>query len=496
MSALESTAAPLGASPAFTREPPGDIELEQALLGALMLRNDAFERVNGLLRDKHFLEPIHGRIYAAIGALVNEGRLASPHTLRARLAGEPAFAELGGLDYLSELVKRTPSTSNVPEMARVLLDFALRRDLIAIGTDVVETAYTEAADPSPHQQIERAESALYAAAQGIQYNQNVKNFAQSLKLAMQLAEQAVKRRGDTSGVATGFKLLDWMLGGLQASDLIILAGRPGMGKTALAVNMAYHAAHLWRLAADAGVPPEDRSGAPVAFFSLEMSAAQLATRILSEQTSIPAEDIRRGKIADVFERLVHAQVQLEKLPFYIDDTAGISVPQMLARARRIKREHGHLGMVVVDYLQLLTAGSHKRYDNRVQELTEITKGLKLMAKELNVPVLALSQLNRGVDSRDDKRPILSDLRESGSIEQDADVVMFVYREEYYLKTRKPDEDSPDYAKWRQRLDKVQGTAELLVEKHRHGPTGSIDLLFEGAFARFSNPASDEYEQGR
>jgi replicative DNA helicase len=395
--------------------------------------------------------------------------------------------EVGGHAYLAGLVQAAPAMPNVRDYARILHDLAVRRTLIRIGEDIVNTAYEAPHDKPPKAQIEEAEKALYQVSESSKYGAGPIDFAESLRRTVELAEKAQARGGRISGLITGFSDIDSLLGGLQPSDLIILAGRPGMGKTSLATNMAFHTARAYVQDKEAGA--EVPRGAPVLFFSLEMAAQQLSARILSEQTEIEMWKIRNGKFSEhEWEKFVLAMQDLSTLPLYIDDTGGISIAQIAARARRMKREK-NIGCIMIDHIQLV-AGSG-RPENRVQEITEISKGLKVLAKDLDVPVIALSQLSRGVDARDDKRPVLSDLRESGSIEQDADVVMFVYREEYYLKSREPDPSTPDHAKWLEKCERAHRRAEVLVEKHRHGATNKIDLFFDDRFTRFSNLATED-----
>jgi len=395
--------------------------------------------------------------------------------------------EVGGHAYLAGLVQAAPAMPNVRDYARILHDLAVRRTLIRIGEDIVNTAYEAPHDKPPKAQIEEAEKALYQVSESSKYGAGPIDFAESLRRTVELAEKAQARGGRISGLITGFSDIDSLLGGLQPSDLIILAGRPGMGKTSLATNMAFHTARAYVQDKEAGA--EVPRGAPVLFFSLEMAAQQLSARILSEQTEIEMWKIRNGKFSEhEWEKFVLSMQDLSTLPLYIDDTGGISIAQIAARARRMKREK-NIGCIMIDHIQLV-AGSG-RPENRVQEITEISKGLKVLAKDLDVPVIALSQLSRGVDARDDKRPVLSDLRESGSIEQDADVVMFVYREEYYLKSREPDPSTPDHAKWLEKCERAHRRAEVLVEKHRHGATNKIDLFFDDRFTRFSNLATED-----
>jgi replicative DNA helicase len=470
------------------RHVPYDIDVEQALLGAILVDNRAIERVSSLLISEHFYDPLHQRLYEVMHASFERGgMIITPLTLHAAMKADPGLQEVGGLGYLANLAQAAPALPNVRDYARILHDLALRRALIQIGEDVVNTAYEAPHEKPPQAQIEEAEKALYRISETARTGEGPVDFAEALKRAVESAQRAQERGGRISGVSSGFADLDSLLGGLQASDLLILAGRPGMGKTALATNIAFNAARFYAQDEEAGVAVS--KGAPVLFFSLEMAAQQLSARILSEQTEIEMSKIRSGRFSESeWETFVLKMQDLSTLPLFIDDTGGISIAQIAARARRFRREK-KIGLVVIDYLQLIEPT--RRQDNRVQEITEVTKGLKMLAKELNVPVLALSQLSRGVDSRDDKRPVLSDLRESGSIEQDADVVMFVYREAYYLKTRKPDEDDPEFTKWSERMDRVGHLADVLVEKHRHGPTTRIELFFDDRFTRFKDLADRE-----
>jgi replicative DNA helicase len=468
------------------RHVPYDIEIEQALLGAILVDNQAIERVSSQLKPEHFYDPLHQRLFEAMILNSERGSMVlTPLTLHAAMKADPGLIEVGGHAYLAGLAEAAPALPNVRDYARILHDLAIRRSLIRIGEDIVNTAYEAPNDRPPKAQIEEAEKALYRVSETSKYGDGPLDFAESLRRTAALAEKAQARGGRISGLVTGFSDIDSLLGGLQPSDLIILAGRPGMGKTSLATNMAFHTARAYAQDIEAGAEPR---GAPVLFFSLEMAAQQLASRILSEQTEIEMWKIRNGRFSESeWEKFVLAMQDLSTLPLYIDDTGGISIAQIAARARRLQREK-KIGCVMIDHIQLV-AGSG-RTENRVQELTEISKGLKVLAKDLDVPVIALSQLSRSVDARDDKRPVLSDLRESGSIEQDADVVMFVYREEYYLKSREPDPSSADHAKWLQKMEGAHGRAEVLVEKHRHGATNKIDLLFEDRFTRFSSLARD------
>src|SRR6201996_6693300 len=473
------------------RHVPYDIEVEQALLGAVLVDNQALERVSSTLKPEHFYDPLHQRIYELmISQSEKGGMVITPLTLHAAMKADPGLMEVGGHAYLAGLAQAAPAMPNVRDYARILQDLGVRRTLIRIGEDVVNNAYEAPHDKPPKAQIEEAEKALYRISESSKYSGGPVDFGESLRRTVELAEKAQARGGRISGLVTGFADIDSLLGGLQPSDLLILAGRPGMGKTSLATNMAFNTcrAYLQDIRSGAEVP----RGAPVLFFSLEMAAQQLSGRILSEQTEIEMWKIRNGKFTDSeWEKFVLTMQELSDLPLYIDDTGGISIAQIAARARRMKREK-NIGCVMIDHIQLV-AGSG-RAENRVQEITEISKSLKVLAKELDIPVIALSQLSRSVDARDDKRPVLSDLRESGSIEQDADVVMFVYREEYYLKSREPDAGTPEHAKWMDKPDRATNRAEVLVEKHRHGATRAIDLVFEGSFTRFSNLAEDQQQR--
>lgn len=470
------------------RHVPYDIEVEQALLGAILVDNQAIERVGAILKAEDFYDPLHQRIYEVMLTSVERGGMVlTPLTLHAAMKADPGLLEVGGHAYLAGLVQAAPALPNVRDFARILHDLSVRRTLIRIGEDIVNTAYEAPHDKPPKDQIEEAEKALYRVSESSKYGAGPIDFAESLRRTVELAERAQARGGRISGLITGFSDIDSLLGGLQPSDLIIVAGRPGMGKSSLATNMAFHAARAFVQDTEAGA--DVPRGAPVLLFSLEMAAQQLAARILSEQTEIEMWKIRNGKFSEhEWEKFVLAMQDLSTLPLYIDDTGGISIAQIAARARRLKREK-NIGCIMIDHIQLV-AGSG-RPENRVQEITEISKALKVLAKDLDVPVVALSQLSRGVDSRDDKRPVLSDLRESGSIEQDADVVMFIYREEYYLKSREPDPGSADHGKWLEKCERAHRRAEILVEKHRHGATNKIELFFDDRFTRFSNLAADE-----
>lgn len=480
--------APDAGTPAF-RSAPHNIEAEQSLLGAILVNNDAFYRVSDFLEAKHFFEPLHQTIFETASSLIRMGKVATPVTLKTFL---PADTDVGGMtvgQYLARVAAEATTIINAQDYGRTIYDMSLRRDLIGIGEDMVNVAFDAPVDFAPKAQIEDAERRLYELAETGRYDGGFQRFAQAITTAVDMAARAFQRDGSLSGIATGLRDLDTKMGGLQSSDLIIVAGRPGMGKTALATNIAYNIAKAHRAEVQPDGTNKTVNGGIVGFFSCEMSAEQLATRILAEQTSIGSSTIRRGGITEAeFEKIRDHSIELQSLPFYIDETGGLSISQLTARARRLKRQKG-LDMIVIDYIQLLQ-GSGKKSDNRVQEVTEITTSLKALAKELNVPIIALSQLSRQVENRDDKRPQLADLRESGSIEQDADVVIFVYREEYYLQNKEPRIGTPEYEKWQLDMSLVHGKAEIIIGKQRHGPTGTVEVQFEGQFTRFSDLAHD------
>jgi replicative DNA helicase len=494
MPPLESVARKQAEEPAAQyRAAPHNIEAEQALLGAILVNNEAFYRVSDFLEPRHYFEPIHQNIYQLARDLIRAGKIATPVTLKTFL---DANIDIGGLNvsqYLARLAAEATTIINAEDYGRTVYDLSIRRDLIQVGEDMVNLAYDSAVDSSPRSQIEDAERRLYELAETGRYDGGFQLFSNSLTTAIDMAAHAFQRDGKLSGMATGLDDLDRMMGGLQPSDLIILAGRPGMGKSALATNIGYNVAKAWQGEVRADGHTVTTNGGIVGFFSLEMSAEQLATRIIAEQTGIPSNLIRRGGISEAdFERIKDHSIELQNLKFYVDETGGLSVAQLAARARRLKRQRG-LDLLIVDYLQLLQGSTRRSSENRVQEITEITTKLKALAKELNVPILALSQLSRQVESRDDKRPQLSDLRESGSIEQDADVVMFVFREEYYHQMRKPLENNREkFAEWLAEGEKVHGKAEVIIGKQRHGPTGTVELQFEGALTRFSSLAREDH----
>ena len=474
------------------RAAPQNIEAEQALLGAILTNNDACDRVTQFLQAEHFSEAVHARIFEASASLIRMGKLASPVTLKSYFENDATLKEIGGPAYLARLAASATTIINAEEYGRTIYELAQRRKLISIGTEIVNEAYDPDVENSSRAMIEKAESTLYGLAEVDKYGKGFQNFGRALNAAVDMAASAFGRDGGLSGISTGLRDLDEKLGGLQASDLIILAGRPSMGKTALGTNLAYHVAKAYAADYQPDGSLKVSNGGVVGFFSLEMSAEQLATRIIAEQSGISSERIRRGKISEEeFDRLTDVSRDLQSLPLYIDATGGLTIAQLAARARRLKRQRG-LGLLVVDYLQLLAGSSRKAAEGRVQEVSEITVGLKALAKELNVPIIALSQLSRQVENRDDKRPQLSDLRESGSIEQDADVVMFIYREEYYLTRKEPRPGTSEHITWQEEMNKVVGIAEVIIGKQRHGPTGIVELQFEASLTKFHNLAREGY----
>ncbi|HBY42193.1 replicative DNA helicase [Brevundimonas sp.] len=467
---------------------PHNLEAEQALLGSLMFDNAVFERLSDRLRGSHFYEPFHQRLFDAIEDHIRQGLLAEPTILMERFKQDPAFQEFGGLRYLADLVDRAPPAANAPDYARVVYDLALRRDLIRIGGEIIKEA------PNPEtpadEQIEQAEQTLYSLAETGKPSSGFVSFSHALSGAVEMAGEAYQREGKLAGLATRLDDLDQKLGGLHPSDLLILAGRPSMGKTALATNIAFNVArnYRWEPTPEGGRKTVD--GGVVAFYSLEMSAEQLAMRILADASGVSSDKLRKGEIdASDFGKIRDAAIEIGESPLYIDATGGLSISKLAARARRLKRMENGLDLIVVDYLQLVTTGDNSQ-KNRVQEVSEITGGLKALAKELNVPIIALSQLSRQVEQREDKRPQLSDLRESGSIEQDADCVMFVYRESYYLGRAEPREGTEEHLKWQEDMDRLQHQAEVVIGKQRHGPIGIVKLAFDSNTTRFGNLAND------
>ncbi|MDI9349925.1 MAG: replicative DNA helicase [Candidatus Symbiobacter sp.] len=494
--------------------PPANEAAEQALLGALLHNNRNLEKVSEILKPEYFSVRVHGRIYQYIKNVIDRGQVADPITLKPYFNNDPDLNgsqedanDYGGLGYLAVLAGSLIATVNVVDYAKQIQDLALRRELIGVADEITNRAHDPELDPDGVKQIELAEAELFNLAETGALEGGFVNFAVSAGASLKMAEAAYRRGGGLTGITTGFRDLDRLLGGLHPSDLVIIAGRPSMGKTALATNISFNAANHIQLSnapgglpaapPNASSPAAQRSGDPVAspkktgvgFFSLEMSAEQLATRILAERINVSSELIRRGELyPENFEALVVASQHLSTLPLYIDDTGSLTIGSIRTRARRLKRQFG-LSLIVIDYLQLITGIGRK--ENRVQEISDITRGLKSLAKELDVPVVALSQLSRAVEARDDKRPQLADLRDSGTIEQDADVVMFVYREEYYLSRKEPELGTSEHDDWKAKMDMVHNRAELIIAKQRHGPIGNVRLMFDGRTTKFADLADND-----
>ena len=455
---------------------PSNIEAEQALLGSVLVNNDIIDEISNFISFPKFFDPIHRKIYQVIEILNGKGMIANPITLKNHFESDNSLNEVGGVEYLVKLTRFSSSLKQSIDYAKIIHDMFLRRELIEISTNLLNESEDDDISVSSENIIETAEKSLFDLAERGNFSQSFLKFNQALDQTIEMATLAMQNDRGIVGVPTGLTDLDEKLGGLHKSDLVIIAGRPSMGKTALATNIAYNAAKTLQ---------ERGEKASVAFFSLEMSSEQLSTRILSEQARIQSNNIRRGKATEEeINRYIEVSRNIYELPLYIDETPAITISTLSNRARRIKRLFG-LNLIVVDYIQLMRT-SIKRFDNRVQEISEITQGLKALAKELGVPVLALSQLSRAVEQRDDKIPQLSDLRESGSIEQDADVVMFVYREEYYLEKRQPKLGSIEHAEWQSKMSDISGLAEIIIGKQRHGPTGNIQVEFEGMFTKFKD----------
>ncbi|BCI72554.1 replicative DNA helicase [Sphingomonas sp. S17] len=486
-------------NPAAATEPqqlPRNIEAEAALLGAMMIDNRLADDLVDRLDPDHFFEPVHGRVFAAIKNLRATDMLATPVTLRPMFEADEGMKALGGPSYLAQLTGSGAGLIGARQFATQIYDLAMLRALVTVGRTLVDRAMDTSEEVNPRAQIELAENELFKVAADGGSENAVKSFAQATTMAVKNAERALNSGGHVSGITTGLDSVNAKIGGMHRSDLMILAGRPGMGKTSLATNIAFNAARRWMRDMQDGIPPAESVGAKVAFFSLEMSADQLATRILAEQSGISSEALRMGKISrNEFAQLAAAAAELEQLPLFIDDTGGLSISALHTRVRRLQRRHNNeIGLVVVDYLQLLTGSGKQSDGNRVQEISEISRGLKTLAKDMNVPVLALSQLSRAVEQREDKRPMLSDLRESGSIEQDADMVWFVFREDYYMMQREPKRPMEgddgkvfeDHAKWATEVERVYGLAELIVAKQRHGATGKVVMKFDPTITRFTD----------
>jgi len=473
---------------------PHNVEAEQQLLGAILTNNDIYDRIAAIVSSQHFYEPVHARIFEIAASRIAKNNLASPVTLKAFLEDDEGLKELGGPAYLVRLAGAAISGFAARDYAQMIYDLAIRRKLIDLGQEISDKAATVDIASEPAEQIVEAEQKLYELAEQGQTESGFQSFLSAVTDAVNSANAAYQRDGGLSGLSTGLIDMDKKLGGLHRSDLLILAGRPSMGKTALATNIAYNIAKTYQKGIRHDGTEGAVNGGVVGFYSLEMSSEQLAARILSEASEVPSEQIRRGDMSEEeFRRFVEAAKELESCPLFIDDTPALPISQLAARARRLKRTHG-LDALFVDYLQLVRPASAK--DSRVNEVSEITQGLKAIAKELDIPVVALSQLSRQVENREDKRPQLSDLRESGSIEQDADVVMFVYREEYYKEREKPgDHELEKMAAWQTEMDHLHGKAEVVIGKQRHGPIGHVELSFEGQFTRFGNLVKPWQQQG-
>ena len=473
------------------RAPPHNFEAEMALLGAILANNRAYERVADFLRPEHFADATHGRIFEVAARLIEQGQIADPITLRNFFEQDGHLAEIGGAEYLSRLAGSVVTFINAEDYGRTIFDRHLRRELIELADDVANRAYGFDVDENAVDQIESAEECLFRLAETGLVEGGFKTFRVALTEAVTMAEAAYKRDTLVTGVPSGFTEIDRMLGGLHPSELLVLAGRPSMGKTALATNIAFHAAKSYRERRGESGETEIEDGAVVGFFSLEMSSEEVATRILAEAAEVSSHAIRRGDIhKDDFPKFVQASQTLSSIPFFIDDAPALTVSALRTRARRLKRQH-NLSLIIVDYLQLMRPSAGTRPENRVQEISEITRSLKAIAKELAVPVLALSQLSRAVEQREDKRPLLSDLRESGAIEQDADVVMFIYREEYYLERLQPEAGSEKHTAWQEKMDRVHNIAEIIIAKQRHGPVGTVKLFFDPTFTKFSDLAEPD-----
>ncbi len=475
---------------------PHSQEAEQALLGALLYDNEIYHRISAIVQAKHFYNPIHLRIFESIASLIEHGKLADAIVLKNRFSQDETLVDIGGVEYLALLLDNAPPGVTATEYAKLIFDLAMRRELIRLGDEIKSEATNPDSEEDAQAQITKAESQLYNLAEIGGTQSGFVTFENALIKSIEMASAAFARDGQLSGTATGLTDLDRQLGGLHRSDLIILAGRPSMGKTSLATNIAFHVAKKFRAERDEAGIMKTAEGGVVGFFSLEMSSEQLATRLLAEQSTVPSHKIRRGDItAQQYEHIRDSSEEISRIPLHIDDTGGLSIGALSARARRLKRMVG-LDLIVVDYLQLLTGGNSMNSNtNRVQEVSMITQGLKALAKELDIPVLALAQLSRQVEQRDDKRPQLSDLRESGSIEQDADVVMFVFREEYYVARSEPSEGTEEHLQWQEEMEKLHGKAEVIIGKQRHGPIGTVKLTFNPELTKFGNLAQDERYEG-
>ena len=460
---------------------PSNIEAEQALIGSILVNNDIIDEISNIVNHENFYDPLHSKIYNLIENLHNKGMIANPITLKNSFENDAALSEIGGTEYLVKLTRFSSSVKQSIDYAKIVHEKFVKRELVQISETLSDEAVDETIDKTGENIIQDTEKSLFDLAERGTFHQSFLKFNQALDQTIEMATNAMKSDHGIVGVPTGLNDLDERLGGLHRSDLVIIAGRPSMGKTALATNIGYYAAKKIL---------DDNKKSSIAFFSLEMSSEQLSTRILSEQSRIKSNDIRRGKVTEEeFNRLIETSRNIHDLPLYIDETPAITISTLSNRARRIKRLFG-LDLIIVDYIQLMTTSS-KRYDGRVQEISEITQGLKALAKELSVPVLALSQLSRAVEQRDDRKPQLSDLRDSGSIEQDADVVMFVFREEYYLERKEPKLGTIEHGEWQAKMNEIIGSADIIIGKQRHGPTGNIKVEFEGIYTKFKDASKTQ-----
>jgi replicative DNA helicase len=480
------------------REAPHNILAEQMLLGTILTNNEHLHRVSDFLKQDHFYEPVHQRIYETVMKYNDKGLVANPVSLKNAFDQDEGLREVGGAGYLAQLASLSTTIINMVDYGKTIVDLALRRKLIGIGGDIVNNAYQQDIDLTAAEQVERAEQDLFSMDQSAMDNSKVKSLKSSLIDSISTIQTAFKRQEKITGISTGFIDLDQILGGLQNSDLLILAGRPSMGKTGLAVNIALNASKYmlreYEKKKKKGEEEEGKAITPssIAFFSLEMSSEQLATRMVSMMSEVNSSKLRTGQInEEQFSKILKCNKDLYQLPFFIDDTPSLSIAALRTRCRRLKKRH-NLGLIIVDYLQLLRGASKASENSRIQEISEISQGLKAIAKELNVPVIALSQLSRAVEQREDKRPLLSDLRESGSIEQDADIVTFIYREEYYLSRRQPQEGTPAFEKWQADMNEAMNLAEVIIAKQRNGPIGNVKLRFDSSLVRFSDLTVDNY----
>ena len=456
------------------KELPNNIEAEQSVIGSILVTNEIFDEINTIISSVNFYDPMHQKIFAAIESLIYKGMLANPITLKNFFEDEKDDISIP--EYLVKITKFSTSTRQAIEYSKIIYDMFVRRELVKISEQTIDSAKLNDININGQDIIENSEKLLFDLAEKGSFNSSLTKFDEAMRQTIEMATAAYKNEEGIVGVPTGLRDLDDRLGGLHQSDLIIIAGRPSMGKTSLATNIAFNAAKKLQ---------EIGKKSTVAFFSLEMSSEQLSTRILAEQSRIRSNDIRRGRISDEqFDKFLETSKDISELPLYIDETPAISIAAMSNRARRIKRLFG-LDMIIVDYIQLMKGTSINK-DGRVQEISQITQGLKAIAKELSIPVVALSQLSRQVEQRDDHKPQLSDLRESGSIEQDADVVMFVYREGYYLQRKEPREATVEHAEWQAKMNEVAHLAEIIIGKQRHGPVGKVLLEFEEQFTKFKD----------